>query len=96
MSAIEDKSIVTKKFATNYIDCEYGGNVPRFNNGFMIFEFKCSCGSTDVNCKCINNKKWISTKTVEEFKEMDLPKYGEQIFLPDYITESCRNSYKKE
>ena len=76
--------LITKKFGTFYMDREFGNNVARVSDGYIIFEFKCSCGSTDINCKCINNKKRISKKTVKEFKEMGLPEYGEKIFLPDY------------
>jgi len=76
--------LITKKFGTFYMDREFGNNVARVSDGYLIFQFICSCGSTDINCKCIKNKKRISKKTVKEFEEMGLPEYGETIFLPDY------------
>ncbi len=76
--------LITKKFGTFYMDREFGNNVARVTDGYIIFEFKCSCGRTDLNCECIKNKKWVLTKTRKEFEEMGLPEYGENIFLPDY------------
>ena len=70
----------TKKFGNPYSEVEYGNGCARVFNGYLVFEFICSCEKKEINCECIKNKKKISVNSIEEFNKLNLPIYGETIF----------------
>jgi hypothetical protein len=71
--------IVTKRFGTNFTEVDRGGGHQSVFFGYLIFEFRCTCASTAINCTCIKKKKELGRKTKEKFVLMGIPEYRNHI-----------------